>query len=479
MGQDGSWEGVYGQFLNPDGSPSRSEFRLNTTTVGRQMHGTVISDNAERFLTLWTSLGSLASGFDPVAQVVAPAAYVPSAPISTVFAPPASDPFPIILPPSAIPLSPVAPSSTNVPSLAAQSAPTLDPLPPLLPLSGNAPSNAIAQAQGAYNGLIYNVSNVTVLTSGFFTASTTAKGAYSANLLIAGRHYPISGKFSPLTGLATNSFKLISGQSLTVRLRLDLSGTDRLQGLITDRLSAYWAQLDADRLIFTAANPAPQRGSYTIAIPPATSGPAGYGYGTMTVSPGGVLQWSGVLADGTKVSQTSALSKDGLWPLYSSLYGGAGAAISWMQFNAALPASDLSGQFIWIKPAGLGTQSFPAGFTNAVAAVGSAYTPPSAGPILNLTNLDLIFSGGALPAPFTNSLRLDRLNRVSGAPASLKLTFTPASGLFKGSSWSAELNQTLTFQGVVYEKVPSGAGLFLTPGQSGQVYLGGAPPAAE
>ena len=477
MTQDGSWEGVYGQFLNLDGSPSGAEFRLNTTTVGRQLHGTVVSDNAERFLALWTSFAGLTSCFDPVAQVVAPAAYVPSAPISTVFAPPASDPFPIILPPSSIPLSPVAPAASNNASVAAQSVPTLDPLPPLLPLSGNAPSNAIAQAQGAYNGLIYNVSNVTVLTSGFFTANTTAKGAYTASLLIAGRHYPISGKFSPLTGLATNSFNPISGQPLTVRLRLDLSGTDRLQGLITGRLSAYWAQLDADRLVFTKANPASQRGSYTMAIPPAASGPAGCGYGTITVSAGGVVQWSGVLADGTKVSQTSALSKDGLWPLYGSLYGGGGAVISWMQFNN-LPASDLSGQLIWLKPAGLSPQSFPAGFTNAVAAVGSAYTPPSAGPMLNLTNLDLIFSGGALSAPFTNSLHLDRLNRVTGAPAGLKLTFTPASGLFKGSSWSAALNQTLSFQGVVYEKVPSGAGLFLTPGQSGQVYLG-APPATQ
>src|SRR5208337_3042221 len=118
------------------------------------------------------------------------------------------------------------------------------------------------------------------------------------------------------TGLATNTFRLVSGQLLTVRLRLDLSGADRLQGVITDRQSAYVAQLDADRLLFSTAHPAPQRGSYTIAIPPDTSGPAGYGYGTMTVSPAGVVKWSGSLADGAKVSQTSAVSKDGLWPLY-------------------------------------------------------------------------------------------------------------------------------------------------------------------
>ena len=481
MGQDGSWEGVYGQFLNLDGSPSGSEFRLNTTTVGRQMHGTVISDNTERFLALWTGFGSLASGFDLFAQLVAPSGYVPSAPVSTVFAPPASDPFTVILPPLANPLPAVASNSANNSTAAAQPDAIPDPLASLPPLSANASSNTvtIAQTAGAYNGLIYNTNLVTVAASGFFTAKTTAKGAYSGNLLIAGRNYSISGKFSPLTGLATNTFRLVSGQLLTVRLRLDLSGADRLQGVITDRQSAYVAQLDADRLVFSTAHPAPQRGSYTVAIPPDTSGPAGYGYGTMTVSPAGVVKWSGSLADGAKVSQTSAVSKDGLWPLYCSVYGGGGAAISWMQFNTNRLESDLSGQFIWLKPAGLSAKSFPAGFTNSVEAVGSAFTPTTAGPILNLPYLDLVFSGGGLQVPFTNTFSLGGLDRAITAPADqLKLTFSASSGLFNGSTWSAGLQQTLTFQGVVYQKLANGAGLFLPSGQSGQVYLG-APPSSQ
>jgi len=485
LGQDGSWEGVYGQFLNLDGSPSGSEFRLNTTTVGRQMHGTVISDNTERFLSLWTSFGSLSSGFDVYAQLVAPNGYVPSAPVSTVFAPPASDPFTVILPTSANPLPSVAPSSTNNSPVASLSSPVLDALPPLPPLSGNAPSSAIAQAQGAYNGLIYNINNVTVATSGFFTAKTTPKGAYSANLLIAGRNYTISGKFSPLTGLATNSNLVISGQSLTVRLRLDLSGTGRLQGVITDSHSNYVAQVDADLLVFNSkSNPAPQRGSYTIAIPPDPSGPAGYGYGTMTVSPGGVVQWSGALADGTKVSQSSAVSKDGLWPLYCSIYGGAGAVISWMQFNTNSLESDVSGQFVWIKPVTLAAKSLLAGVTNSVQAVGSAFLPTTSGPILNLASYDLILSGGSLQSPFTCAFTLDGLNCKPANPLDkLKLTFSPSSGLFQGSAFNPATGQSFSFQGVVYEKLANGAGLFLTSGQSGQtcgqVYLGAPPSSAQ
>jgi hypothetical protein len=354
---------------------------------------------------------------------------------------------------------------------------SLDPLPPLLPLSGSAPSNAIAQAQGSYTGLIYHT-NVAVASSGFFTGKTTASGAYSGKLLLAGRGYSISGKLCPTNGLATNSIRLRWGGALTVRLRLDLSGSDRLQGVLMDG-QLYVAQLEADRLVFSQkTNPAPQRGTYTMAIPPANAGPAGYGYGTVTLGGGGNLRWSGTLADGTKVSQASSLSKEGLWPLYCSLYSGGGMAVSWMQFTNLLePASDLNGQLIWIKPAGLTTRYYAAGLTNEVRAVGSAFTPPGSGRLLNLTNGAVIFSGGGLQSPFTNSFSLDRLNRATGTPGSgLKLTFTTTCGLFQGSARETPKSRPFSFQGVVYEKGANGAGLFLGPTQSGEVYLGAVAP---
>src|SRR5713101_6076499 len=54
LGQDGSWEGVYGQLL-VNGAPSGSEFRVNTTTVSRQIHPAVAADGGSRFLVVWTS----------------------------------------------------------------------------------------------------------------------------------------------------------------------------------------------------------------------------------------------------------------------------------------------------------------------------------------------------------------------------------------------------------------------------------------
>ena len=67
MGQDGSREGVYGQFVHNDGSLVGNEFRVNTTTVGQQMQPAIASDGADQFLVVWTSFtGSY--NFDLFAQ---------------------------------------------------------------------------------------------------------------------------------------------------------------------------------------------------------------------------------------------------------------------------------------------------------------------------------------------------------------------------------------------------------------------------
>lgn len=78
MGQDGSWEGVYGQLFS-NGTPVGSEFRANTTTLGRQFHPTVASDGVNRFLTVWSGF-DLDTDFDLFAQRYLTAA--PSAPLA-------------------------------------------------------------------------------------------------------------------------------------------------------------------------------------------------------------------------------------------------------------------------------------------------------------------------------------------------------------------------------------------------------------
>ena len=68
LAQDGSREGVYGQFLRGNGSEFGGEFRVNTTTIGSQMQPAVASDGVSQFLVVWTSYTGLANGFDLFAQ---------------------------------------------------------------------------------------------------------------------------------------------------------------------------------------------------------------------------------------------------------------------------------------------------------------------------------------------------------------------------------------------------------------------------
>src|SRR5207244_8316092 len=68
LGQDGSREGVYGQFLSGNGSLSGNEFLVNSTTASQQIHPAAASDGVSRFLVAWSSFGGGVNSFDLFAQ---------------------------------------------------------------------------------------------------------------------------------------------------------------------------------------------------------------------------------------------------------------------------------------------------------------------------------------------------------------------------------------------------------------------------
>jgi hypothetical protein len=68
LGQDGSFEGVFGQFLQSNGSAVGGEFLVNTTTIGRQMEPAVASDGSSQFVAVWTGYTGVTNGFDLFAQ---------------------------------------------------------------------------------------------------------------------------------------------------------------------------------------------------------------------------------------------------------------------------------------------------------------------------------------------------------------------------------------------------------------------------
>lgn len=87
LGQDGSREGVYGQFLQSNGALDGVEFRVNTTTAAQQFHPALASDGVSRFLAVWSGYTVGNSSFDLFAQRYADTAQPlpsPGAPLVSV-----------------------------------------------------------------------------------------------------------------------------------------------------------------------------------------------------------------------------------------------------------------------------------------------------------------------------------------------------------------------------------------------------------
>jgi hypothetical protein len=98
LGQDGSQQGVFAQFLHPDGTAEGGEFRVNTTWVGPQFQPVVGSDGHGRFLAAWSSFGGGINSFDlysqrymhvsqPVPAMDPPFVYVPFVVVSNQYQP--------------------------------------------------------------------------------------------------------------------------------------------------------------------------------------------------------------------------------------------------------------------------------------------------------------------------------------------------------------------------------------------------------
>lgn len=80
LGQDGSWEGIFGQFISSGGGLEGVEFQVNTTAVSRQINPSVATDGVSRFLVLWssfvagTSFDLFARSYDLISVQIVPTA---------------------------------------------------------------------------------------------------------------------------------------------------------------------------------------------------------------------------------------------------------------------------------------------------------------------------------------------------------------------------------------------------------------------
>jgi hypothetical protein len=275
---------------------------------------------------------------------------------------------------------------------------------------------------------------------------------------------------------STNVILTKTGSLLNLSLRVGTnSEADHIFGTLT---ATNWvAMLQGDRAVFNAkTNIAPLAGNYTLIIAGQSgdaSVPAGHGYGTVKVDGGGKITFAGSLADGSKVTQSSAISKSGVWPFYLSVSKGAGSALSWLTFENR-SNDDIHGNLTWIKQTNALAKFYPAGFTLETEALGSAYVIPGIGQnILGLSSATVSFDGGNLGAGFANSLTLGSFSTVvNNSGNALSMSFSLLSGTFKGKVTNPANNLSYSFNGVVVPKMNAGYGYMLGTNQSSQVIFG-------
>ena len=454
IGQDGSGAGIYGQFLNPDGTSVGDEVRVNSTTLGAQQEPALAADGAGRVLAVWTSPSYSPSRNDLFAQIFAGGDFVSPLPTTSYGAPSYVGDAPAKIDSASRKIIPgpyIEPPTLGYPGTLSSSGP------------GVPAANAFALAAGTYNGLFYEAAGVSPASAGYFRAKTTAGKGYSAALTLGGTSYSLSGSFDDLGNSGTRIIPRGSLPPLVVNFREDLSGGDQIHGEIS---SAGWvAVILADRQVFNqTTNKTPLAGKYTWAFAGAGNGsssPAGSGFGTAAVDAAGAVSWSVTLPDGTKPSalkSPTALSKSGVWPVYATF--GGGSVIGWIQIKGDAQAQNggVAGDLICFKAASAQAASYKAGYTNEVSVTGATYVRPLTGAA------QLHLSGAGLSSAVDSSIQFSG----SSAPirgAALKAFSLRTDGSFTGSLASPNL----TFYGVLLEG-GTGAGFFInTNKQSGPV----------
>ncbi len=325
-----------------------------------------------------------------------------------------------------------------------------------------------AAVAGTYRGLFYEPSGVQFLKSGAFQAATTAKRGISGSLQIGKNKHSFKGTLST-EGAATILIPRSGNTPLTLNV---LAGFEQITGTVDD--GTWTANLVADRAVYSKANPTSLAGKYTLNIPgngneADTTTPHGDGFGAVTLSTAGGVSLKGSLADGSKISQSSAISQTGQWPLYTSLYAGGGQLLGWMTF-ANSGGADIEGPLSWFKKPNPVASFYPAGFDVEPDGIGSRYDS-TLSPAIGFVDGFFTFTGGNLTTDFMNDVAFAAGNKVVNLSPN-KLTFKlKTDGTFSGSAVNPSTGRSLKYSGALLQKQGVGGGYFLGTDQSGKVLV--------
>jgi hypothetical protein len=206
-----------------------------------------------------------------------------------------------------------------------------------------------------------------------------------------------------------------------------------------------------------------------------TAGPSGDSALTITIASAGGVTLSGVMADGTVISQTSQLSQEGYYPLYVPLYavGANGSVIGWLNFDAVTTNSLGTNSIVtWFNDAGA-TALYASGFTNQSMPIGSLYQTNLAN-LLTSTTATVIVSGGNLTASLTNTVTISN-NVITATPLTngLSLSLNRSTGAIQGTFVDPDSGHTNLIYGSILQGADACPGFFIGTTEAGEFILTG------
>ncbi|HSU57144.1 MAG TPA: serine protease [Candidatus Dormibacteraeota bacterium] len=326
--------------------------------------------------------------------------------------------------------------------------------------------------KGTYNGLFYDTNGVIPQSSGSVTVNVTTRGTFTGALFTGGKRFSLNGSLDPKTGSGSKTISRPGATSLTVNLTLDFTlGAERMTGTVGD--GTWLAQLVARKAVFDLrTNQTPYLGAYTLIIP-GTNGdatlPSGHSYAGIKIDAAGKIRVAGSLADSTALNQNTTVARDGSWALYSSLYGGKGCILGWLQVTNR-HADGMNGQVSWFKQPQARAKVSPGGFAySPIPAVGSLYQPKF--PSISPTNSILVFAGtsGAL----TNQATISSDNKIiSQGTGQANLTISLLTGLISGTATPPGSTRPAPVRGAVLQKANAAFGYCIIANQSEGISVG-------
>jgi uncharacterized repeat protein (TIGR03803 family) len=228
----------------------------------------------------------------------------------------------------------------------------------------------------SYACLFYETNVFDLANSGSLDFTVGIEGNFTGVLKIANSNYNITGQFDLSALTSTVVLHRRGLPDLTLNLQIADSNSV-VTGSISNETDT--AQVFGNRIGegYSAQNPAPQAGKYSMTLlsdSDGTSSPGDGSFGRVTISNDGTISLTGMLSDNTPINGTSSLSSSGQWPVDLSLYGGKGSLVGWISFTNQ-PSSRFDGNLRWVKSGGASGAYYHHGFTNTVTAVGAILTP--------------------------------------------------------------------------------------------------------